>query len=132
MSYHTMRNLYHGYNRYHNLGNTCENVTNPNTTNNSKYNTPFYSTNVNILYYPENHHKLNSFEYNNNNLYPCSKSYENVDKAYTHFVTELLQYKDKLLQEEKELTEKQNKNVSNKNSNVSPTEPNLSSTQKLT
>ena len=79
MSYYTLKNVCDTY---------CESGTG--LTSNSKFISPFVPNTQKIFLYDENNFNLNSNIYNNNNEYPCTKSYNYVKQAYRHYITQLM------------------------------------------
>ena len=69
----------------------------------NKYIEPFFGNTQKVSYYNDNISRLNSYEYNNNNLYSYSKSYANVNDSYKHYIDTILDIKKNLLNQEKQL-----------------------------
>jgi hypothetical protein len=77
---------------YYTLKNTCDNYHESGTalTSNTKFINPYLSDGKTLMLYDMSNHNLNSNIYNNNNLYPCTKSYDYVQKSYQHYITQLM------------------------------------------
>ena len=90
---------------YYKLRNTCDIYNEPSTalTSNDKYIDPFLGNTQKVAYYNDNTYKLNSYKYNNNNLYPFTKSYVNINDSYKHYIDTILEVKQNLLKQEKQL-----------------------------
>ena len=83
MSYYTLKNVCDTY---------CESGTG--LTSNTKFTNPFVPNTNKILLYSDNNFDKNSFIYNSDNAYPCTKSYNYVQQAYQHYITQLLKKND--------------------------------------
>lgn len=90
---------------YYKLKNTCDNYNEPSTalTCNKKYINPFLENSKEVAVYDTYNFELNSFEYLNNNIQPQTKSYNNFDISYEHYVSKLLNKRDQLIKREEKL-----------------------------
>jgi len=79
MSYYTLKNVCDTY---------CESGTA--LTSNTKFISPFVPNTQKILLYTDSNFDKNSYIYNHNNNYPCSKSYDYVQQSYQHYITQLM------------------------------------------
>jgi hypothetical protein len=86
MSYYTQKNM-------------CDVYRNIGITSNKKYTNPFVENTQKISLFNPNNHRINSYEYLNNNLYPCDKSYNNIVNSYKHFVTGIIEKKKEQISE---------------------------------
>jgi len=84
---------------YSTLKKTCD-MYNNSLTSNYKYSDP-YTKDGKIKIYDIDTHDINSKYYLQNNLYGCSKSYNNIVNSYPHFLTNLILKKKQELEEEK-------------------------------
>ena len=89
MAYYTLKKLCDVYNQSSNA-----------LTSNNKYTNP-YTEDGKIKIYDINNHDINSKYYLENNLYGCSKSYNNIINSYHHFLKNIIEKKKEQLQEEK-------------------------------
>ena len=111
MAYYTLKKLCDVYNQSSNC-----------LTGNNKYTNP-YTKDGKIKIYYINNHDINSNYYLENNLYDCSKSYDNISNSYRHFLKNIIEKKKEQLQEEKldNDLDKQIEILQNKISTLKPT-----------
>lgn len=88
----------------------CNN-TSVSETDNTKYTDPFISNSNKISRYGNNDFNVNSYEFNNNNLFIQDKSYDNIDKAYEHYVSKILNKRDELIKREEKIISKKEKQL---------------------
>ena len=90
---------------YYKLKNICDihNEQSTGFTCNKKYTNPFLENSNKIAIYDTYNFELNSFEYLNNNIQPKTKSYNNFDISYEHYIAKLLNKRDELIKREEKL-----------------------------
>ena len=90
---------------YYKLQNVCDVYKESGTaiTNNQKYIDPYLMDSQKVAFYNENIFDKNSYEYNNNNLYPYAKSYKTIVGGYKNYVNAILDAKEELLNQEKDI-----------------------------
>ena len=82
---------------YYKQTNLCNNYKNIGLTNNSKFIDPFIDKTSYVGLYNTNNHRINSYEYLNNNFYPYTKSYNNIINSYKHYITYIIDNKKDLI-----------------------------------
>jgi len=98
---------------YYKLKNVCDVYKESGTaiTNNQKYIDPYVMESQKVAFYNENIFDKNSYEYNNNNLYPSVKSYKTITGGYKNYVNAILDAKEELLNQEKEVVTEAKKDL---------------------
>jgi hypothetical protein len=105
---------------YYKLQNTCDVYKESGTaiTNNQKYINPFLPNSQKVAFYNENIFDKNSYQYNNNNLYPSTKSYNSITEGYKHYINSLIDAKEELLNQEKEILKEAKTDLENISKNI--------------